>query len=208
MDESKRPEAQLRNLAHRLRAEAEMLDWLLGQPAWTETNGETLTCEPQYILTPCEYEWRECIDRDAQWCLTHRCWAWGCRKAGSQRATESSTKADILAAELCPTSSSKEPIGVWCQDIFHRGAQASEKASIEAPTPPSSLSGQTTPPTFHVEPSCGCAPLRLRMDGKSEVQGPWNLRCQKCHALWAYVQITAPAAPETGSTSPSVESTP
>jgi len=37
MDESK--EAQLRNMAHRLRTEAELLNWLL-----TRTSGETPTC--------------------------------------------------------------------------------------------------------------------------------------------------------------------
>jgi len=87
----------------------------------------------------------------------------------------------------------------------------SRPESTEAVTLSSSPSGQPTTPTFHVEPRCGCVPvddphqpnihphvIPTIVPFGFEIHCPFN-----CGALWAIVQIAAPAAPASPSESTS-----
>src|SRR3972149_3566072 len=161
------------------------------EPEWT--SGATPTCGPE------DWQWRE-----TAWCLVHHCWASECQAAGQPPATADSTKASPSDAAQCPAC--HQP---WA--IHKRESEGTVSCPVSTPamTPPSSLSGQTTPPTFRVEASCGCAiPMLLAWAAEPPRIG-WGVGCGEHQppVSLASVLTTAPAAERITLTSPKPEST-
>ena len=155
------------------------------------TSGGTPTCGPKDWYEPAEM----------LWCPIHHQLAVQC---GLPPDTDTSTKAGLLAAAQCPAC--HQP---WAIHKRESEGTVSCPVSTSATTPPSSPSGQTTPPTFRVEASCGCAiPMLLAWAAEPPRIG-WELVCENHQpsVSLASVLTTAPAAERITLTSPKPEST-